>query len=172
MDVDGEVMDLTLVEKIAPRHADGLADGSRRARGRFRFDSPRHVMTHDNTGAVIPKVQAIGAHRDRGSGANRSSRSITNSKRHAEEPEKYANRGVRFANTASIITRRARHFAPGDGGARLCRSRSARGWRAIRTPIIRCHWRHWAHQSFGPMPPACGPREVPGGRCPRWRRWC
>src|ERR1700688_1471490 len=54
-------MGLTLVEKIAARHADGLApDGVVRA-GDFVSIRPRHVMTHDNTGAVIPKFKQIGA---------------------------------------------------------------------------------------------------------------
>jgi homoaconitate hydratase len=54
-------MGLTLVEKIAARHADGLApDGVVRS-GDFISIRPRHVMTHDNTGAVIPKFKQIGA---------------------------------------------------------------------------------------------------------------
>jgi len=54
-------MSLTLVEKIAARHADGLAPGSIVRSGDFISIRPRHVMTHDNTGAVIPKFKQIGA---------------------------------------------------------------------------------------------------------------
>src|SRR5438105_4925980 len=54
-------MDLTLVEKIAARHADGLAAGTVVRAGDFISIRPRHVMTHDNTGAVIPKFKQIGA---------------------------------------------------------------------------------------------------------------
>src|SRR5256885_442877 len=54
-------MGLTLVEKIAARHADGLALGAVVRAGDFVSIRPRHVMTHDNTGAVIPKSQQIGA---------------------------------------------------------------------------------------------------------------
>jgi len=54
-------MDLTLVEKIAARHADGLAAGAVVRAGDFVSIRPRHVMTHDNTGAVIPKFKQIGA---------------------------------------------------------------------------------------------------------------
>jgi homoaconitate hydratase len=54
-------MSLTLVEKIAARHADGLASGAVVRSGDFISIRPRHVMTHDNTGAVIPKFQQIGA---------------------------------------------------------------------------------------------------------------
>ncbi len=54
-------MGLTLVEKIAARHADGLASGAVVRSGDFISIRPRHVMTHDNTGAVIPKFKQIGA---------------------------------------------------------------------------------------------------------------
>src|SRR5229473_1368562 len=54
-------MGLTLVEKIAARHADGLAPGTVVRSGDFNSIRPRHVMTHDNTGAVIPKFKQIGA---------------------------------------------------------------------------------------------------------------
>ena len=62
-------MGLTLVEKIAARHADGLPAGSVVHAGDFVSIRPRHVMTHDNTGAVIPKFKQIGATSDRRSGA-------------------------------------------------------------------------------------------------------
>src|SRR2546423_3588470 len=54
-------MALTLVEKIAARHADGLRPGAVVHSGDFISIRPRHVMTHDNTGAVIPKFKQIGA---------------------------------------------------------------------------------------------------------------
>jgi homoaconitate hydratase len=54
-------MGLTLVEKIAARHADGPAPGTAVHSGDFISIRPRHVMTHDNTGAVIPKFKQIGA---------------------------------------------------------------------------------------------------------------
>jgi homoaconitate hydratase len=54
-------MGLTLVEKIATRHADGLTPGTQVHSGDFISIRPRHVMTHDNTGAVIPKFKQIGA---------------------------------------------------------------------------------------------------------------
>jgi homoaconitate hydratase len=54
-------MGLTLVEKIAGRHADGLAPNAVVRNGDFVSIRPRHVMTHDNTGAVIPKFKQIGA---------------------------------------------------------------------------------------------------------------
>src|ERR1700751_3749006 len=54
-------MGVTLVEKIAGRHADGLSPGTGVRSGDFISIRPRHVMTHDNTGAVIPKFKQIGA---------------------------------------------------------------------------------------------------------------
>jgi homoaconitate hydratase len=54
-------MGLTLVEKIAARHADGLAARTVVRAGDFVSIRPRHVMTHDNTAAVIPKFKQIGA---------------------------------------------------------------------------------------------------------------
>jgi homoaconitate hydratase len=54
-------MSQTLAEKITQRFAVGLdADHVVRA-GDFLSIRPAHVMTHDNTAAVIPKFQAMGA---------------------------------------------------------------------------------------------------------------
>jgi len=55
----------TLVEKLATRHAVGLAEGARVQSGDFITIRPKHVMTHDNTGAVIPKFRQVGATRIR-----------------------------------------------------------------------------------------------------------
>jgi homoaconitate hydratase len=52
---------LTLVEKLATRHAVGLAPGGVVRQGDFITIRPRHVMTHDNTGAVMPKFKQLGA---------------------------------------------------------------------------------------------------------------
>lgn len=49
----------TLVEKIATRYAVGLAPGQLVRQGDFVTIRPKHVMTHDNTGAVIPKFKEI-----------------------------------------------------------------------------------------------------------------
>jgi len=52
---------LTLIEKLATRYAVGLAPGQVVRSGAFVTIRPRHIMTHDNTGAVIPKFKQIGA---------------------------------------------------------------------------------------------------------------
>lgn len=52
-------MSLTLVEKIATRHAAGIASGAVVRSGEIVLIRPGHVMTHDNTGAVIPKFREI-----------------------------------------------------------------------------------------------------------------
>ncbi|TFG87199.1 MAG: homoaconitase, partial [Gemmatimonadales bacterium] len=52
-----------LVEKIAQRFAFGLEPGATVRAGDFLSIKPAHVMTHDNTGAVIPKFKEIGAAR-------------------------------------------------------------------------------------------------------------
>jgi len=51
----------TMVEKIAQRFAVGLDDGESVRSGDFISIQPAYVMTHDNTGAVIPKFRSIGA---------------------------------------------------------------------------------------------------------------
>jgi len=50
-----------LVEKIAQKYAVGLEKGHLVSSGDYISIHPKHVMTHDNTGAVIPKFKSIGA---------------------------------------------------------------------------------------------------------------
>jgi homoaconitate hydratase len=50
---------LTLVEKIATAHAVGLEDGAVARSGDFIEIRPKHVMTHDNTSAVMGKFKSI-----------------------------------------------------------------------------------------------------------------
>jgi homoaconitate hydratase len=53
----------TATEKIVQAHAVGLAPGQLVRAGDMVSVRPRHVLTHDNTGAVIPKFRTIGATR-------------------------------------------------------------------------------------------------------------
>lgn len=50
-----------LIEKIAQRHAVGLEAGVEVHSADYLSVRPSYVMTHDNTGAVIPKFRSIGA---------------------------------------------------------------------------------------------------------------
>lgn len=54
-------MNLTIVEKIATVHAIGLPSGEDARSGSIITIRPKHVMTHDNTSAVMGKFKAIGA---------------------------------------------------------------------------------------------------------------
>ncbi len=54
-------MNQTLIEKIAQRYAVGLSPTQSVHTGDFISIRPAYVMTHDNTGAVIPKFKSIGA---------------------------------------------------------------------------------------------------------------
>jgi homoaconitate hydratase len=56
-------MGQTTVEKIATTHAAGLKPGQLVHAGDFIRIRPKHIMTHDNTSAVIKKFQSIGAGR-------------------------------------------------------------------------------------------------------------
>lgn len=54
-------MSQNLVEKIAQKFAVDLEPGHLVRAGDYLSIRPAHVMTHDNTGAVIPKFRSIGA---------------------------------------------------------------------------------------------------------------
>jgi homoaconitate hydratase len=56
-------MGQTIVEKIATAHAVGLKPGTKIYAGDFITCRPKHIMTHDNTSAVIGKFRTIGAAR-------------------------------------------------------------------------------------------------------------
>ena len=51
----------TLIEKIAQKYAFGLGEGDVVHSGDYLSIQPAYIMTHDNTGAVIPKFKSIGA---------------------------------------------------------------------------------------------------------------
>ena len=50
-----------LVEKIAQRFAYDVEENQDVHSGDYLSIQPAHVMTHDNSGAVIPKFKSIGA---------------------------------------------------------------------------------------------------------------
>jgi homoaconitate hydratase len=57
----GDMAGQNLTEKIAQKHAVGLERGRVVRAGDYLSIWPAYVMTHDNTGAVIPKFKSIGA---------------------------------------------------------------------------------------------------------------
>ena len=56
-------MSQNIIEKIAQKYAVGLEKGQVVKSGDYLSIKPAHIMTHDNTGAVIPKFESIGAAR-------------------------------------------------------------------------------------------------------------
>jgi len=56
-------MPQTITEKVVQAHAEGLEHGYEVLAGDMVTVRPFHVMTHDNTGAVLPKFRTIGAER-------------------------------------------------------------------------------------------------------------
>ncbi len=54
-------MSQTLIEKIAQKYSVGLDEDQKVHSGDYITIQPAYVMTHDNTGAVIPKFKSIGA---------------------------------------------------------------------------------------------------------------
>lgn len=54
-------MSQNYIEKIVQNYSVGLENGYKVSSGDFVSISPAYVMTHDNTGAVIPKFESIGA---------------------------------------------------------------------------------------------------------------
>ena len=51
---------MNLVEKIVKRYVVGASKNRKIKAGDFVFLRPAHVMTHDNTGPVISKFEALG----------------------------------------------------------------------------------------------------------------
>ncbi len=56
-------MSQTITEKVVQAHSEGLEPGHEVRAGDMVTVRPAHVMTHDNTGAVMPKFHSIGAKR-------------------------------------------------------------------------------------------------------------
>jgi homoaconitate hydratase len=54
-------MSQNLIEKIAQQYAIGIEESHEVQSGDFISISPAHIMTHDNTGAVMNKFKAMGA---------------------------------------------------------------------------------------------------------------
>ncbi len=134
-------MQQTVVEKIAQHH---MAEGPKRLlrAGDFLSIRPMHVMTHDNTSAVMKKFKAIGATRvhDAAQPVVAADHDIQN----IEESNlaKYRNMET-FTREHSID-----FYPPGTGiGHQIMveqgyvqPGRFAGLWRPIRTPTCMEHW--------------------------------
>lgn len=118
-------MGQTVVEKIVQQHATGGPTGRDVRAGDFVTVRPRHVMTHDNTAAVIQKFHSIGAGsvRDPAQPVFALDHDIQNMS--PENLEKYraieafaAGQGIRFYPAGSGIGHQLMiergHVAPGD----------------------------------------------------------
>ena len=57
-------MPLTLIEKIATLHVPGLGDTDTVQAGDFVRIAPKHIMTHDNTSAVMGNSRLHRRHGD------------------------------------------------------------------------------------------------------------
>jgi len=61
--ISGAIMPQTVIEKIVQAHAVGLKSGQKVHTGDYVTLTPDHVMTHDNTSAVMEKFQGLGVER-------------------------------------------------------------------------------------------------------------
>ena len=112
-------MKQTIVEKIAQPH---MAEGPKppAARRRLPLHPADHVMTHDNTSAVMKKFKAIGATRvhDRGAaGVHRRSRHSEHGR--VEPGEVSQHGGVRARAGHRLLSAGHRHRPPDHGGEGL-----------------------------------------------------
>jgi len=154
-------MGLTLVEKIAARHADGLAAGTVVHSGDFIAIRPRHVMTHDNTGAVIPKFKQIGATTiaDPAQPVFAIDHDIQNT-----SPENLA----KYAKIEAFAHQHGIDFYPAGTG--ISHQVMVEQGYVVPGAICMARWPHWARRLCGPMRQAFGRPELRGGRFHRWRR--
>ena len=115
--------------------------------GDFVSIRPRHVMTHDNTGAVIPKFKQIGATTiaDPAQPVFAIDHDIQNTS--PENLAKYAKIEA-FARQHGIdfYPRGHRHFASGDGGTGLRCSRRDGGGERFALKSVRRRRLRWARR--------------------------
>ena len=112
--------------------------------GDFVSIRPRHVMTHDNTGAVIPKFKQIGATINCRSGTA----SLRDRSRHPKyfarkSGEVREDRSLRARARHRFLPSRNRHFASSDGRTGLRRSRLDGGRQRFAFESLRRDRRTW-----------------------------
>ncbi len=162
----------TIVEKIAQAH---LADGPKRRlrAGDFVSIRPFHVMTHDNTSAVMSKFKSIGA---KGMFDPKQlvfaldhdiqNRDEANLKKYRSIEAFAKEHGIDFYPAGSGIG----HQLMVERG--YVRARQHSSSLRTRTPICTELWAPLALQSSALTPPQFGPRENSGGRFRARFRWC
>lgn len=97
------------IEKIAQKYAVGLEKGHEVLSGDYLSIRPAYVMTHDNTGAVIPKFRSIGATKL----AN--SRQVVNTIDHDIQNKSEANL-TKYANIEAFAKEMGADFYPAGRG--------------------------------------------------------
>jgi len=153
-----------LIEKIAQRFAEGLDTNQQVHSGDFITLKPAHVMTHDNTGAVIPKFRAIGASKL----AN--PRQVVHTLDHNIQDTSEANK-QKYARIEAFSAEMGADFYPagrGIGHQIMCEEGYA--WPGtvvlLQTviPICTAALAAWVRRWCVPMRPRFGPVAAPGGR--------
>ncbi len=156
------------IEKIAQQYAVRLAPETRVHSGDYIFVRPKHVMTHDNTGAVIPKFRSIGVERVARPEQPVFTLDHNVQDRSEENLAKYRTI-AEFALEQGVTA-----YPAGAGiGHQLMLEEgfvTPDRWWSLPTPTLTFteHWPRLAHPWCAPTPQRSGPAARHGGRCPRW----
>ena len=154
----------TIVEKIAMAY---MTEGpSRELRsGDFVSIKPRHVLTHDNTSAVIKKFKSIGAKRvfNHQQPVFVLDHDIQNTSE-ANRQKYEAIRDIRTRAPYRFLSGGNGHWASGDDGARLRGAGIVRRGESIRTRICTARWARSARLLCEPTPRQYGRPGNSGGR--------
>ncbi len=161
----------TIVEKIAQSH---MSEGPNRPlrAGDFLSIRPYHVMTHDNTSAVMKKFKAIGADassRSRAAGLHCRSRHSEHGR--VEPGEVPQHGGLRARAWHRLLSAGHGHRSPDHGGERLRAAGNVSSSPPIRTPTCTERWARLARLWFAPTRLPSGQPANSGGRFRVPCRW-
>ena len=161
-------MPQTIVEKIAQAH---LAEGPKRPlrTGDFISVRPHHVMTHDNTSAVMSKFKGIGAKQihDPKQLVFALDHDIQNKDETNQKKYRAPSRHLRQVNTALISTPRAPASAIRSWWNADTLSPDLSSSPPTRIPICTARWERSARPSSAPTPPQSGQPEKFWWQIPR-----
>ena len=164
-------MGQTFIEKIVQQFADGIADDQIVHSGDFVSIQPAHVMTHDNTGAIMPKFREIGAKQLYNPGQV----VVTLDHNVQDTSEKNLQK---YSNIEAFARSMGAHFYPagrGIGHQVMCEEGFA--WPGTMVVASDSHSNMygglgaWVRQSCGPTQQPSGQRAGPGGRSRPWSGW-